>query len=79
MDLNLSFNDIIDWLTLYQFMAIANYGYLVLKMSSPNIIIKIYGDRTTDIFVLEKLQALAATHEVAAGQGAPDRAPSSSH
>jgi hypothetical protein len=53
-------------------MAIAHYGYLVLKMPSPNSIIKIYGDRSTGVFALEKLQALTVTHEVAADQGAPD-------
>jgi hypothetical protein len=58
-------------------MAIAHYGYLVLKMPSPNNIIKICGDCSAGVFTLEKLQALAATHEVAAGQGASDWAPSS--
>jgi hypothetical protein len=47
-------------------------------MPSPNSIIKIRGDHTTHIFALEKLQTLAVTHEVAAGQGAPDQAPLSS-
>jgi hypothetical protein len=53
-------------------MAVARYEYLVLKMSSSNGIIKFHGDRSAGIFVLEKLQLLAVTHEVAAGQGAPD-------
>jgi hypothetical protein len=41
-------------------------------MLSPNGIIKICGDHSTGISTLEKLQALAAAHKVAAGQGAPD-------
>jgi hypothetical protein len=77
-EVNLPFNVIIGKPALYQFMVVAHYGYLVLKMSSPNGIIKIRGDRTTGVFALEKLQALKTTHEVAAGQGAPDQAPSSS-
>jgi hypothetical protein len=32
--------------TLYQFMAVAHYGYLVLKMSSPNGVLKIRGTVT---------------------------------
>jgi hypothetical protein len=58
-------------------MAIAHYVYLVLKMSSPNGIIKIRGDRSADVSALEKLQVLVVTHEVDAGQGALDQAPSS--
>jgi hypothetical protein len=77
-EVNLPFNAIMGRPALYQFMAIVHYGYLVLKMSSPNGIIKIRGHRTTCVFTLEKLQVLAATHEVAAGQGVPDQAPSSS-
>jgi hypothetical protein len=48
-------------------MAITHYRYLVLKMLAPNGIIKIHGDRTTDAFMLEKLQALVATQEDTAG------------
>jgi hypothetical protein len=40
-------------------MAITHYGYLVLKMLSPNSIIKIHVDRDADVSMLEKLQALA--------------------
>jgi hypothetical protein len=71
-EVNLPFNAIMHMPALYQFMAIARYGYLVLKMPSPNGIIKIRGDRTAGIFALEKLRVLAATHEVATDQGAPD-------
>jgi hypothetical protein len=49
MEVNLSFNAIIGRLTLYQFIAVAHYGYLVLKMPSPNNIIKIRGDRTAGV------------------------------
>jgi hypothetical protein len=44
-------------------MAVAHYGYLVLKMPSPNGILKIRGDRDTGACVLEKLQVLAAARE----------------
>jgi hypothetical protein len=58
-EVNLPFNVIMGRPTLYQFVAITHYRYLVLKMPLPNGIIKIRGDSTTDYFVLEKLQALA--------------------
>jgi hypothetical protein len=35
VEVNLPFNAIIGRPALYRFMAIAHYGYLVLKMSSP--------------------------------------------
>jgi hypothetical protein len=53
-------------------MAVAHYGYLVLKMLSPNGIIKIRGDRSAGVSAFENLQALVKTHEVAAGQGVLD-------
>jgi hypothetical protein len=59
-------------------MAIAHYGYLVLKMPSPNIIIKIHKDRSTGISAMEKLQALVAAHKATACYEAPDQAPLSS-
>jgi hypothetical protein len=77
-EVNLPFSTIIHKPALYQFMAITNYGYLVLKMSLPNDTIKIREDRTASISTLEKLQVLAVTHETTTGQGAPDQAPSSS-
>jgi hypothetical protein len=79
VEVNLPFNANIGRPALYQFMAVAHYRYLVLKMLSSNDIIKIHGDRSAGVFALEKLQALAATHEVAVGQGAPDQAPLSLH
>jgi hypothetical protein len=60
MEINLPFNTILGRMALSQFMVVAHYGYLVLKMSLPNGVIKVRGDRSTDISVLEKLQALAA-------------------
>jgi hypothetical protein len=56
---SLPFNGILGRPTLYQFMTVAHYGYLVLKMPSPNGVLKIRGDREADISALEKLQALA--------------------
>jgi hypothetical protein len=76
-EVNLPFNAIISRPTLYQFMAIAHYGYLVLKMTSPNDIIKIRGDCSAGVNALEKLQALAVAHEVTAHQLEPDQAPPS--
>jgi hypothetical protein len=50
-------------------MAVAHYGYLVLKMSSPNDVLKIHGDRDMGVSALEKLQALVASREAAVGPG----------
>jgi hypothetical protein len=36
-------------------MDVANYGYLILKMSSPNDVIKICGDCSVVISALDKL------------------------
>jgi hypothetical protein len=44
-------------------------------MTLPKGVLKIRGDRDADISALEKLQALAAQDEVAAGLGSPDQAP----
>jgi hypothetical protein len=54
-EVNLPFNTILGRPALYQFMTVAHYGYLVMKMSSPNGILKIHGDRDTGISALEKL------------------------
>jgi hypothetical protein len=53
-------------------MVVANYGYLIMKLSLPNDIIKICGDHSASVSALEKLQALAVTHDVTASQGALD-------
>jgi hypothetical protein len=65
----LPFNAILGRPTLYQFMVVAHYGYLVLKMSSPNGVLKIWRDRDAGACALEKLQALAVTREAAAEPG----------
>jgi hypothetical protein len=59
-EVNLPFNTIIGRSALYRFMAIAHYGYLVLKMSSPAGILTVRGDRTAALAVVEKLHTLAA-------------------
>ena len=41
-------------------MAIAHYGYLVLKMSSPAGVLTVRGDRPTALAAVEKLHALVA-------------------
>jgi hypothetical protein len=59
-EVNLPFNAIIGRPTLYLFMAIAHYGYLVLKMSSPAGVPTVRGDRAAALAAVEKLHALAA-------------------
>jgi hypothetical protein len=41
-------------------MAIAHYGYLVLKMPSPARVLTVRGDRPAALAAVEKLHALAA-------------------
>ena len=50
-EVNLPFNAIIGRPTLYRFMAIAHYGYLVLKMSSPAGVLTVRGDHTVVVAV----------------------------
>ena len=59
-EVNLPFNAIIGRPALYRFMAIAHYGYLVLKMPSPAGVLTVQGDRTTAVAAVERLHALAA-------------------
>jgi hypothetical protein len=59
-EVNLPFNAIIGRPTLYRFMAIAHYGYLVLKMPSPTVVLTVRGDRAAALTAVEKLHALAA-------------------
>jgi hypothetical protein len=75
---DLPFNAILGRSALYQFMAVAHYGYLILKMSSPNDVIKTHGDRSANVFALERLQALATAHEATTNHGEQDPAASSS-
>jgi hypothetical protein len=78
VEVSLPFNAILGRPTLYQYMAVAHYGYLVLKVSSPNDVLKIRGDGDAGVPALEKLHALAARHEVTARPRSPDLAPLSS-
>jgi hypothetical protein len=79
VEVSLPFDAILGRPSLYQFMLVAHYGYLVLKMPSPNGVLKIRGDHDAGVSALEKFQALAAQHEAAAGPGTLDLAPLSSH
>jgi hypothetical protein len=60
VEVNLPFNVIIGRPALYRFMAIAHYGYLVLKMPSPAGVLTVRGDRAAAVAAVEKLHALAA-------------------
>jgi hypothetical protein len=59
-------------------MAIAHYGYFVLKMPSPTGILTVRGDRTAALAAVEKLHTLAP--EIArpddGGRGPSAKAPS---
>jgi hypothetical protein len=59
-EVNLPFNAIIGRPTLYRFMAIAHYGYLVLKMPSPTGVLTVRGDSAAALAAVEKLHALTA-------------------
>jgi hypothetical protein len=59
-------------------MAVAHYRYLVLKMPSPNGILKIQGGRDAGACALEKLQPLAAAHKAMVEPRGWDLAPPSS-
>jgi hypothetical protein len=58
-EVNFPFNAIIGRPALYQFMTIAHYGYLVLKMPSPAGILTMRGDRTAALVAVEKLHTIA--------------------
>jgi hypothetical protein len=57
-EVNLPFHAIIGRPALYWFMAIAHYGYLVLKMPSPTGVLTMRGDRAAALAAVEKLHAL---------------------
>jgi hypothetical protein len=59
-EVNLPINAIIGRPTLYRFMSIAHYGYLVLKMPSPAGVLTMRGNRAAALAAVEKLHALAA-------------------
>jgi hypothetical protein len=54
-EVSLPFNAILGRPALYLFMAVAHYGYLVLKMPSSKAVLKIRGDRDVGISALKKL------------------------
>jgi hypothetical protein len=54
-EVSLPFNTILGRPVLYQFMVVGHYGYLVLKMSPLNGVLKIRGDRDAGVSALEKL------------------------
>jgi len=58
-DVNLPFNAIIGRPALYRFMAIAHYGYLVLKMPPPTGVLTVTGDCTAAMVAVKKMHALA--------------------
>jgi hypothetical protein len=59
-EVNLRFNAIIGRPALYRFMAIAHYGYLVLKMPSPAGVLTVRDDRVAALATVEKPHALVA-------------------
>jgi hypothetical protein len=72
---NLPFNAIIGRPALYRFMAVAHYGYLVLKMPSPAGVLTIQSSRAAAVMAVEKLHALATG--LAPTVGAEESDPSS--
>jgi hypothetical protein len=78
VEVSLPFNAILGRPALYQFMVVAHYGYLVLKMLSPDGVLKIQGDRDAGAYAMEKLQALAAAREASGEPRCQHPAPLSS-
>jgi hypothetical protein len=75
-EVNLPFNAIIGRPALYRFVAVAHYGYLVLKMPSPVDVLTVQSDRAAAVVAVEKLHALATGLAPAVGAEGSD--PSSS-
>jgi hypothetical protein len=75
-EVNLPFNAIIGRPALYRFMAVAHYGYLVLKMPSPAGVLTAQSDRAVAVVAVEKLHTLATGLAPAVGAEGSD--PSSS-
>jgi hypothetical protein len=71
-EVNLPFSAIIGRLALYRFIAVAHYGYLVLKMPSPAGVLTVQSDRTAAVVAVEKLHALAAGLAPTAGPEGSD-------
>jgi hypothetical protein len=73
---NLPFNAIIGRPALYRFMAVAHYGYQVLKMPSSAGVLTVQSDRAAAIVAVDKLHILATG--LAPAAGAEGSEPSSS-
>jgi hypothetical protein len=76
VEVNLPFNAIIGRPALYRFMAVAHYGYLVLKMPSPARVLIMKGDWNAAVAAVEKLHARAAGLVLAAGVEGSNPSPS---
>jgi hypothetical protein len=81
-EVNLPFNAILGRPALYRFMAVAHYGYVVMKMPTPAGVLTVRGDRSAAVAAVEKLHALTmdAVHAEgsgpsASGAGLPTQAP----
>jgi hypothetical protein len=55
VDINLPFNTIIGRLTLYQYMAITHYDYLMMKILTLNNVTIILNDRNAGVVTVQKL------------------------
>jgi hypothetical protein len=54
-EVSLPFNAILGRPAVYRFLAVAHYGYLVLKMPTPDGVLRIRGDHDAGACALEKL------------------------
>jgi hypothetical protein len=75
VEVNLPFNAIIGRPTLYRFMAIAHYRYLVLKMLSPAGVLTVRGDHAVALAAMEKLHALRQKLRAQMTEGRTPRPP----
>jgi hypothetical protein len=71
-EVNLPFNAIIGRSAMYLFMAMAHYGYLVLKMPTPAGVLTIQSDWAAAVAAVEELHALATGFAPAAGAQGSD-------
>jgi hypothetical protein len=61
-DFDLPINAFIGRPVLYRFMVVSHYGYLILKMSSPNGMIAVHADRNAATSAVDKPLALPLDH-----------------
>jgi hypothetical protein len=61
VEFDLPFNFVLSRLTLYYFMAVVHYGFLVFKMLTPNVI-TIHISYVATTITIEKLHILVAAH-----------------